>query len=563
MTASDKQTPSWVFKGITDTINDHLVNNDPTWRFPEENTEIPLSELHKRSINISKYLTEKNIKAGDRVGLLLHNGADYVSLLLALWRIHAIAVPYRPLTAALTDYKTTLARILENCRFSAIVFSENTSPGILASWKMDGGGTTIMESELPRNDSTAPMEPCILNENEVAIIQYSSGSTGQPKGIIVTHGMLFAQVQQQVLEYFRRWRLKLESMGSWLPMYHDLGLIMGVVAPLYIGAKNIVASPKFFMANPTRWFRILDRNKVQLSTTTNTAMNFSLRFLESEADGSMNLSSLRLGFGAEKVSPIILSRTREQLGRFSLPPDQLINAYGMAENTLICSATSEKGIQILSARINDDGTVSVFERSSAGAMELVSVGSVFSGTDVEIRDSAGRTLPDLHLGEIVIRGKCMSRGYFNNKDLTRRTFNDGWFHSNDLGFIYQNELFYVSRKDDLIIMAGRNIIPEDIEQCVETIDFVKPGTSILFMVENDSTGTAELHLLIEANGLLSPQQQNERRRKVQLKIMSEFELLVNLVSFCAKGTVEKTSSGKKRRKIITERFRKGKITIIG
>jgi acyl-CoA synthetase (AMP-forming)/AMP-acid ligase II len=563
MTASDKQTPSWVFKGITDTINDHLINNDPTWRFPEENIEIPLSELHKRSLNISKYLTEKNIKAGDRIGILLNNGADYISLLLALWRIHAIAVPYRPLTTASTQYETTLARIHENCRFSAIVFSDDTSPGIIASWNGHKDGITIMKNELPRNASAESMDHSALQENEVAIIQYSSGSTGQPKGVIVTHGMLFAQVQQQVFEYFRRWKLKLESMGSWLPMYHDLGLIMGAVAPLYIGTSNVVASPKFFMSNPARWFRILGQNRVQLSTTTNTSMNFSLRCLAREADRSMDLSILRLGFGAEKVSPVVLSQTREQLGRFGLPPDQLINSYGMAENTLICSATSEKGIQTLPVKINEDGTVSVCDRGSPQTVELVSVGLVFSGTDVEIRDSSGRTVPELHLGEIVIRGKCMFRGYFNNKDITIRSFSNGWFHSNDLGFIYQNELFYVSRKDDLIIMAGRNIVPEDIEQCVERIDFVKAGTSILFMIENDATGIPELHLLIEANGLLSLKQQNERRRKVQLKIMSEFELLVNLVSFCAKGTVEKTSSGKKRRKIITERFLKGEITIIG
>ena len=198
-----------------------------------------------------------------------------------------------------------------------------------------------------------------------------------------------------------------------------------------------------------------------------------------------------------------------------------------------------------------------------GAFALVAVGEADLNHDITVRDEQGVILPELVLGEIYIKSPCTSPGYFNNPALSVVAFPEGHFRSGDLGFYYQGELYFYARKDDMIIIGGRNIIPNDIEECVESLAFVRPTTSCLVARENTGSGAQELLLLIEINPNTEPELLKEQAITVQKQVMLNLDVLVQRVIFCAKGTVEKTSSGKKRRKVIRDRLLNNQLEIIG
>jgi acyl-CoA synthetase (AMP-forming)/AMP-acid ligase II len=341
-----------------------------------------------------------------------------------------------------------------------------------------------------------------------------------------------------------------------------MGLFMGVMHPLYCGSQNLLASARYFMARPRRWFEHLSRQRVLLNFTTNSAMAFCLRQLERMNAEKLDLTRLHLYFGAEKVSPIVLRQTLDIVRRFSMPPEHIHVGYGMAENTLGAAGTLGGAPRIVHAAIAHDNSVEIRPEPSADTVELVSCGGSYLGVTITIRDDEDRTVGDLHLGEISVQSPCVTPGYINNPEATERALPEpGRLLTRDLGFLYDGELFFHARKDDLLIVGGRNIVPDDIEMTVEQLEFIRQGTTALVGIENSRSGTLELTLLIESKPELGPEEFKRRRTQARDVIYDTYGLLLNHIIFCEKNTIEKTSSGKKRRKVIRDRFVKDELTL--
>lgn len=199
----------------------------------------------------------------------------------------------------------------------------------------------------------------------------------------------------------------------------------------------------------------------------------------------------------------------------------------------------------------------------SNSIELVSIGTPDRRHDITIRNEQDHVLPELVLGEINIAGPCVSPGYFHNADASQKAFIDGRFRSGDLGFFYKGEIYFYGRRDDMVIVGGRNLIPEDIEETAEELSFVRPTTTCLLATENDTTGTTELTLLIEANSLTPKDTLKNYAATTQRHIYLTLEVLITRILFCAKGTVEKTSSGKKRRNVIRTRLINNQLELVG
>jgi acyl-CoA synthetase (AMP-forming)/AMP-acid ligase II len=532
------------------------------WRFPEEGRELPLSEIVAASRGYAAAFAKLGIRRQDRVGLVLENGSDYPAIILGLWRQGAIPVPLRPQVGRNSDGGAFLSRIHRACELSLLVSGDEGDAPVLTRSDDERAPTSalpclsISRSELralasgPSTTGNAP-----LAGSDIALIQYSSGSTAEPKGIIVTHDMVSRQVRSIHSEY----RLAcggdpLTATGSWLPFHHDMGMFIGILQPLSIGCHNLLSSPRYYMYRPQRWFGLQAQHRVDWNFTTNLAMANSFASLERLEAGSIDLSRFHLYLAAEKVAPVVLRRCCQVLARFGMPPENVKIGYGMAENALGAASTKVGTARTISVVLDGEDRLRLARSEDPHPIEVVSVGEPHVGTQVAIVDEAGAPLPDLWLGEITVTGPCVTPGYYRDPESTRRTIKGGTLYTRDIGFQYEGELFFFARKDDVVVIGGRNISPDDIESCAEEQGGVAPGSAVLIDVPSPATGKTELVLLVEPSRELTDEEAVERRRTLQGVIYEERGVLVNRVVFAAHRALEKTSSGKKRRRIIRERF---------
>lgn len=547
-----------------------ITNSDessiPLWYFPAEKSQLSLKHIINLSRNYADKLQVLGIHEQERVGLVMNNCSDFVALLLAIWRINAVAVPLRPRGAKFTQVDKLLQYCDQVCDFRAIIYDQSMTQEAFGTWMTGQDKITIgldqfiqiKNQDINRLDSGKSL-------SDIAILQFSSGSTGQPKGVIVTHAMMMAQLENIVENHaIIKKGSGPESIASWMPAHHDLGLFIGILTPIYLNCRNILAPPSYYMRNPPRWFTLLATHQVDFTFTTNSALATTMHAIKRlHRLDDIDLSKLHLYIAAEKVSPITVRQCWETLGPLHLPPEQIHIGYGMAENTLGCACTKTPKISIRSFVINEHKQLQPVASLVEGAFELVALGQADNNHEITVRDEAGKILPELTLGEFYIKSPCVSPGYFNNPELSAKIFSNGCFRSGDLGFYFQNELYFYARKDDMIIIGGRNIIPNDIEECIEQLDFIRATTSCMVTQDKASTGALELVLLIEANAHLDQKTRTEQTINIQKLVMNHFDLLIPHVIFCSKGSIEKTSSGKKRRKVIRDRLLNRKLEIIG
>lgn len=553
------------------------------WRFPAEERELHLSELNAISARYAMALHKLGVEPGDRIGLLLSNSADYVGLLLATWRLNAVAVPLRPKGSKQTRYDQHILYCDDVCDFKLIVYGDQSNEESFSYWHNNREKLAIPLSYF-KEIKTSPINDSIFNyrrakADDIAVLQFSSGSTGNPKGVIVTHGMMMAQLQNILYNHIgsrRGWPI--ESLASWMPINHDMGLFIGVLSPVYTGCTNLLAPPSYYMRNPARWFQLLSDYKVDMTFSTNSVLASTLPMLRRlHKRNDVDLSTLHLYIGAEKVSPAIVRRCYETLGPLNLKNEHVHIGYGMAENALGAACTRTNVITQKQFKFVADAKLQEVEQSGerversgqiaelrdASTIELVALGTPDRLHDITIRGEQDEILSELQLGEINIESPCVTPGYYNNADITTEKLTDGRLRTGDLGFYCQGELYFYARKDDMIVAAGRNIVPDDIEGVVEELPFVRPTASCVIGLENPQSGTAEINLLVEVRENVDEAELREYRNRIQAHVYDNLDVMINRILFCVKGTVEKTSSGKKRRKVVQQRVKQGEIKTVG
>ena len=325
------------------------------------------------------------------------------------------------------------------------------------------------------------------------------------------------------------------------------------------------------MKNPPRWFKLLSDCSVDFTFSTNSVLASSLDSLrrlhkpvnsDSDEQPVVDLSNLHLYIAAEKVSPVIVRRTWDGLEKFNCPKENIHVGYGMAENTLGATYTTSGPIKMHWFVMNRDNSLSLSSPDHPEAFELASIGVPNDEHRITVRDKSDEIIADLNLGEFSIESPCVSPAYYNNPEATELKLKDGRLRTGDLGFRYDGEYYFYSRVDDLIIAGGRNIVPDDVETTVEALEFVRTGGSVLLGIENTQIGVIQLHLLVEGNTFLSDEEIKSHTIEIRQQVVDAHDLLIKDISFCSKGSIEKTSSGKKRRKIIRQRLLKSGVSVL-
>lgn len=547
-----------------DTINtrfQQLVHdNQATWHFADADQYHSPQDIDDRVEDYAQALRRQGLKAQDTVGLVLNNGLDMVSCLLACWRLNLVAIPLRTKAGKYLNYAEFLQGCDRTCHFKLVLCDASISQEDIQQWRAQTGLAIFPQAEFATPHTLPVITPATPRLEDMAIIQFSSGSTGFPKGVIVTHGMIINQLKHIVAAH----RATIRHTACWTPMHHDMGLFTGVLLPVFAGNDHTVATPEFYMRNPARWFRMLADSGVDLTFSTNSAMVAALRTVKRLYSGeTVNLSRLHLYLSAEKVSPVVLARIHDRFGPLGLGPAQVHSAYGMAENSLGASISGPGELQTLCVQIDPQGKVHLAEAGSdTPTIELVSAGVANAHHRITIRDDQDQPLGELELGEISLESDCLTPGYLNMPHATEAKLQGARLRTGDLGFLHHQQLYFYSRKDDLIIVGGRNIVPDDVEETVEGLAFVRASGSALLCIENDNTGLMELHLVLEGDANVAQAESLHRRETLMKVVLDHHDVVLNQCHFCARGTIEKTSSGKKRRSVIRRRLLDRQIDLI-
>ncbi len=535
------------------------------------------SEVHQRAQVVAQEVASCG-SPGDRIAILAPQGLEYVVGCLGAMAAGFIAVPLSVPMVGMLDERVSMA--LRDCSPVAILTTSAVVDDV-DSCVRGLPGTTPAVIEIDALDLYTPPAAGAANtpQTKAALLQYTSGSTRAPAGVVVTHKNIMANVDQIMADYFED-KGKVPpsdaTLVSWLPFYHDMGLMFGIFLPVAFGLHSILTSPMAFLQKPARWMQLVASHPKSVSPAPNFAFELAARRTSDDDMAGLDLGNvLSLITGAERVHPATIRRFTERFSRFNLPDTALRAAYGLAEATVYVASTNP-GHPAATVRF-------AYEQLSAGhakrcgnesGSEQVSHGTPRACT-VRIVDPETRIeKPADEVGEIWVHGDNVADGYWKNPRLTEQTFggqlvdpspgtpSGPWLRTGDLGVLSNGELFIIGRIKDLLIVDGRNHYPDDIEA---TIQEITGGRVAAISVADDLS--EQLVAIAEFKKRGSPDEDALHKNRVhtmKLEITSAISRshglrLADLV-LVPPGSLPITTSGKVRRSACTERYRGGEFT---
>ncbi|GAA3815993.1 hypothetical protein GCM10022226_40920 [Sphaerisporangium flaviroseum] len=520
--------------------------------FDGEGAGLTYGGLHRRAAALAARL-RRAAAPGDRAVLLLPPGLDYVTAFFGCLYAGVIAVPTYPpmddrqvprLVSVLADARPrvvlTLAGLTDLTRESLAAHGV-TEPMVWLPVDADG--------QEPGDDGPPP-----VRADDVAFLQYTSGSTSAPKGTIVTHANLLDN-SAAIRALFGHSQ---DSVGViWLPPYHDMGLIGGILQPVYAGFPVVLMSPLTFLADPGKWLAAVSEHRATTSGGPNFAFDLCVRKITPERREGLDLSSWSVAFcGAEPVRRETMDRFVAAFGPYGFAREALYPCYGLAESTLIASGgTKGAGLRELPV-----------ESHSARDRGVISCGRAIPGHVIEtLRPGETTPVPDGEIGEICVRGPSVAQGYWNAPAGTEDTFSVGedgvrLLRTGDLGFLSDGELYVTGRLKDLVIVRGRNLAAEDVEDALYGCHgAIRPGGVAAFEV--DLGEETALAVLVELSDL-GPSVRAEVTAEMQRALAAALGVRAERILFARRGTIPKTSSGKIRRSECRRRYVAGELHLV-
>ena len=523
-----------------------------------EEDRLTWGELDRHARAVAAALQERGAR-GKPVLLLFPPGLEFVAAFFGCLYAGAVAVPSYPPSGRSAP---RLRSILQDARPCLALATR----AIIERWpalaRDLGGGAAeialIAPAELPDSAAEA-WRPYAPEPGDLAFLQYTSGSTSDPKGVMVTHGNL---VHNEVLIRDACRHDEGSTFVSWLPMYHDMGLIGCVLQPLFVGAPCVLMSPLAFLQKPERWLRAVDHYRAHTSGAPNFAYDLCVRRIPPERRKGLDLSSWRVAFnGAEPVHAATLESFADAFADCGFRREAFFPCYGLAEATLIVSGrTRPEPPTVGRFRGLDEGLAVADDGGGA----LVASGEILSGQRIAVVDSAtGERADGGRVGEIWLAGPSVARGYWGRPEQTARDFGarlpgDGtpFLRTGDLGFLHEGRLFVTGRLKDLIIVRGRNHYPQDVERTAESSHpAVRPGAGAAFAI--DLPGGEGMALVQEVDPRQTGERSGEILDALRRAVVSEHGAALAAVALVRPGTMPKTTSGKIQRQLCRRLYLEG------
>jgi len=529
--------------------------------YSEEDEPQPISyaALLEGAQRMAAGLQAAGLQPGQSVAIMLPTSSDYLFSFFGILLAGGVPVPiYPPLRPSqLEDHLRRHAAILENAQ-AVMLLTVPKARGVARLLRSQTGSLhrVLIPRELLQH-STAEFSLVELHAEQTAFLQYTSGSTGTPKGVVLSHANLLANIRAmgEAVEVRPD-----DRFVSWLPLYHDMGLIGAWLGSLYFAIPLALMSPLTFLNRPQRWLQVIDRHRGTLSAAPNFAYELCCKRIQDEQLEGLDLSSWRMAFnGAEPVSAQTIRRFQARFEAYGFDPKAMSPVYGLAE----CSvglAFPKPGRGMLVDRVEREALArfgnALPAAADAPALEVVACGHPVPGHEIRIVDEAGRALPERHEGLLQFRGPSTTSGYFRNPQKTAELLRDGWLDSGDLAYRVGDEIYLTSRTKDVIIRGGRNLYPYELEEAAGDIEGVRKGCVAVFGRVDPASGTERLVVLAETR-----EEDPEVRKGIEQRIITLGGELLGAppdeVFLARPHTVLKTSSGKIRRGATRELFEQG------
>jgi fatty-acyl-CoA synthase len=502
-------------------------------------SELTFSELEAQTARIAAGLQACGLDKGDRLGLSVLEPREFVLVFLAAVRAGIVPVPLFPPMAlgGIERYAERTARILERAGARALYTSRKLELPMWGVVHPLGSGCPVLTEGSLATDG-APRWPS-LAADDLAFLQFTSGSTAEPKGVRVTHGALKANAA--AIAHGLALDPSRDVGVSWLPLYHDMGLVGFVCTPVMLALSVVLLPTLAFLKRPNAWLDALHRHRGTISFAPPFAFSLATRRAGPTELGRWDLSCVRaLGCGAEPIRPRALQEFCALFeARARLPQGVVLPAYGLAEATLA----------VAFAPLGQPIRAIALPGSEAG--EVVSCGPPLPGFELRIRDPQGTTVADGTEGEVWLRGPSLAAGYFEAPLATAQTFLAGWLRTGDLGLVERGELFVTGRLKDLIIIRGRNVHPQDVEWAAAKVDGVRAGGVAAFACQGEATEA--LVVAVESKAVDGAALQEA----ICTQVREALDLEVAQVVLLPPGSLPKTSSGKLQRAHTRELYLRG------
>lgn len=527
----------------------------------EPGKKVPLryDALVESAARSAAALAEYGVGHGDRVVLCLPTGPQFMTAFFGAQLLGAmptaIAVPIRFGGAA--GFEGQLKDLVEYLRPAAIV----TTTAVIEAFP-NLADTNLVDGDVlyaRAGASDAPMHPLRLPDtDDLALIQCTSGSTGTPKGVMISHANLAANCEQFVGAL--GWT-QADTTVSWAPLYHDMGLITGLLCPVYSGGSTVLMPPTRFLRAPGEWLRYISEYRGAFAAAPNFAYGYVTARVRDEELEDVDLSSWRVALcGAEPIQPGTAQRFTERFARWGLPPHAFTPAYGMAEASLAITTTRQDGPLVFDSIDRQtavaDALVVDADPQSADAMQIVDCGEPVVGAEVRIVDGEGRELAENRIGHVQFRSPSRTVGYFNLPEATAAAIDaPDWWKTGDVGYLRDGGLRITGRAKDLVIIRGANYLPSDFEQAAETVPGVRLGAVIAVGYRDDQSESEELHLIVETE--LDSEQHDALRQSIAAAVSSRTGVRAAGIHLVPKRSIPKTTSGKLQRSKARELFVEG------
>jgi fatty-acyl-CoA synthase len=514
---------------------------------PDEPFRRTWTELHELSRRIAGRLAGSGLKPGQAVAVLAGAPVQIAPVAQGIWLAGgSMTMLHQP--TARTDlevWRDDTLRVLRMIDARTVVIGSPFEP-MAAVLEANGIGYHLADDLATGGNDFTPVE---TPEDSPALLQLTSGSTAEPKAVRITHRNVWSNLRDAA-EHLRSDETGV--MVSWLPMFHDMGMVGCFLLPMISGMELVSVTPADFLSRPLLWAELMSRHRATITTAPNFAWAVLTRQLARVPDGALDLSSLEVaGNGAEPIDPGTMHAFTTAGARFGLRPEAVQCCYGAAESTLVISLSEMADPMLLDVvdadALEKDGRATPSEAPS-GVRRLPKLGRPCKTVEVRVAGDDGRTLGDREVGRIMLRGDSVTDGYLTPAGYEPARDEQGWLDIGDEGYLVDGQVVVCGRRKDVIIMGGRNIYPTDIERAAATVPEVRSGNvAAVRLTAGDDRARESFAVLVESRAAGDPEAEERVGREVISRIVAEVQVRPAAVKVLPPGSLPKTPSGKLRR----------------
>ena len=538
---------------------DEAARSSAGYTFVTNGVEVRRSyaEIQQTSFRIAGALRAAGLKRGDLVALMIDEAAQFLTSLFGASIAGLVPASVAPpsFTGDRSRYFELTAGILRAARVRAVI----ASAALVAGCDAVRASCPDLTLVLSRDDLDAPpLEPEALPSlDDVALVQFTSGSTSSPKGVALSHRNLSVNIDA-INGPFGIATASGDSAVSWLPLYHDMGLVGMALGPLYAARPAVLLTPQAFIKRPAEWLKAMSRYRATVSFAPNFAYDLAVRRVRDGDLEGLDLSCWRVaGCGAEPIHAPTLAAFADRFAPVGFRATSFLPSYGLAEHVLVATFPSRDRrprVEYISATQLTERRRAVVEPPGESSLALVSCGRALPGHEIRIVGKDGAPIGEREVGEITLAGPSVMLGYYRDADLTEQTIRRGWLHTGDLGYMSDAELFVCGRTKDLIIVNGRKYHPQDLEWAVADIVGTRRGRIVAFGAA-ESGGSDRVVIVFEPSGTAAA---DVVAGAIRRRISDAFGLYVNEVVSVPRGTIGRTTSGKVQRTATKSRYDAGR-----